>query len=82
MHLRVYCDEAFCENLDIHSQLRFVIFAAGDKDKAVITGYGSFKSRSVKGCSLRNEVFAFADTYDAAYSISELIKPIIQRSQP
>jgi hypothetical protein len=67
--LKVYTDVSYANNFCGSSQLGYIIFMADESGKCQLIVWSSHKSRRVTRTELGSETMAFADGFDAAYSL-------------
>jgi hypothetical protein len=78
--LKVYTDASYANNYDGSSQLGYIIFLAEATRKCQPIVWPSHKSRCVTRSVLGSETMAFADGFDAAYSLKHDLQTILKRS--
>jgi hypothetical protein len=76
----VYTDASYANNFDGSSQLGYIIFLADANGKCQPIAWSSHKSRRVTRSVLGSETMAFADGFDAAYSLKHDLQTILKRS--
>lgn len=69
LHLRVFADASFAENVDNTSQLGCFVFMADKSDQCTPLVWSSYKAKRVTRSVLGAETLALADGFDAAYSL-------------
>lgn len=80
LHLKVFSDASFANNLDLSSQLGFIILMCDKNDDCNVIYFSSHKSRRIVRSVLGGEIYAFADAFDVAYIIKRDLELILERS--
>jgi Reverse transcriptase (RNA-dependent DNA polymerase) len=82
LRLLAYSDASLHNNLDLSSQLGFVILLADSTGACFIWSFRSFKSKRIARSSMAAETMAFADTFDASFAIKHDLESILGRFIP
>jgi hypothetical protein len=78
--LKVYTDASHANNFDGSSLLGYILFLADASEKCQPIVWSFHKSRRVTRSVLGSEMIAFADGFDAAYSLKHDLQTILKRS--
>jgi hypothetical protein len=78
--LKEYTDASYANNFDGSSQLGYIIFLADASGKYQPIVWSSHKSRRVTRSVPGIETMAFADEFDAAYSLKHDLQAILKQS--
>jgi hypothetical protein len=78
--LKVITDASFAHNYDGSSQLGYIIFLADASGKCQQIVWSFHNTRRVTRSVLGSETVAFADGFDAAYSLKHDLQTILKRS--
>lgn len=79
LHLRTYADASFASNLDLSSQLGFIILLCDDSSRCHVLNFSSRKSRR-KVCSIMaGETYAFTAAFDFAYILKHDLERIFMQ---
>ena len=81
MHLRVYADGSFADNIDMRTQLGLFVLMVDGNDRCNILNYRSYKSKSVAQSVLGGELYAIADVF-YALAIREDLSSILMMELP
>jgi hypothetical protein len=76
----VYTDASYANNFEGSSQLGYVIILADSSGKCQPIVWSSLKSRRVTMSVLESETMAFADVFDAEYSLKHDMQTILKQS--
>jgi hypothetical protein len=76
----LYTDASYANNFDGSSQLGYIIFLADASGKCQPIVWSSHKFCRVTRSVLGSETMAFADGFDAAYSLKHDVQTILKRS--
>ena len=82
LRLTVYCDASFNKHSDHTSQLMYIILLSDSTDNCLILQFSSQKSRRVTRSTMAAETFAFADAFDAAFSLKHNLERLLGRHIP
>jgi hypothetical protein len=82
LRLLAHSDASLHNNEDLTSQLGYVILLADSSGTCCVISFRSFKSKWIARSSMAAETMAFADTFDAAYSIKNDLGSILGRNRP
>ncbi len=82
LHLRVYSDASFASNLDLSSQLGFIVLLCDRNLKANILHFASYKSKRVTRSVLGSEIYAFADAFDYGFTMKNDLERILGQHIP
>ena len=72
-----YADASFSNNLDLSSQLGFIILLSDKTDKIIPIVFKSYKSKRFCRSAMAAEVIAFSDLFDAAFTIKHDISLLL-----
>lgn len=79
LHIKVYSDAAFANNTDLSSQLGFIILLCDKHNNCNVINFSSHKSRRIVRSVLGGKVYAFADSFDASYTIKRDLEAMLNR---
>lgn len=65
--------------MDLSTLFRYIILLCDDSEKANVLHYSSYKSKRIVRSVLGGEVHAFADAYDATFTIRNDLKRLLKR---
>lgn len=82
LHLKVFSDSSFANNLDLSSQLGYIVLICDKHDRCNIIHYSSHKSRRIVRSVLGGEIYAFADALDFAYTTKHDLEAMLDRQIP
>jgi len=82
LHLRVYADASFASNDHMSSQMGFIVLLCDGADRCHVLTYASKKARRVVRSIMVGEVYAFADTFDAAYILKHNLERVYDQPLP
>ena len=80
LHIKVFSDSSFANNIDLSSQLGFIILLCDKYDNCNILYFSSHKSRRIVRSVLGGEVYAFADAFDVSYTIKRDLELMMDKS--
>lgn len=75
-----YSDASFGNNLDLSSQLGYIIFLTDASSNVIPIHFKSYKSKRLCRSVLAAEVIAFADVFDCAFTLSNEISSLLNRN--
>lgn len=78
LHIKAFSDSSFANNDDKSSQLGFIIVLADKLDNCNVLYFSSHKSRRIVRSVLGGEVYAFADSFDVAYTLKRDLESIME----
>ena len=79
LHVVAFADSSFANNLDLSSQLGVMIVLSDSSGRANLMHYNSYKSKRVVRSVLGGEMYAFADAFDAAFSIRHDLQRLLKK---
>lgn len=79
IHIKAFSDSSFANNIDLSSQLGFIILLCDKFDNCNVIYYSSHKSRRIVRSVLGGEIYAFADAFDVAYIIKRDLEIILDQ---
>lgn len=74
-----YADAAFANNVDLSSQLGFIVLLKDKRNNAGIIHFGSWKCKRVTRSVLGAEIYAFSHCLDYALALSNELRSILGR---
>lgn len=80
LHVVGRSDSSLASNPDLSTQLEFIILLTNVPGSASVLHFNSYKSKSVARSVLSGETHAFADVFDAAFSIRHELQRILSKS--
>ena len=80
LYIRVYTDAAFANNIDLTSQLGYIITLCDKHNVCNVLSFRSYKSQRVVRSVLGGEIYAFADGFDSAYLLKHDLERILKRT--
>lgn len=75
-------DASFANNPDLPSKLGNIIVIKDQSGRANVVSYASYKSKRMVRSVLGGEVYAFADCFDASFTLLDVISRLFSRRQP
>jgi hypothetical protein len=82
LRIVVYTDASFANNVDLSSQLGYVVTLTDASRKAAVLHYQGSKSHRVTRSSMASETLAFAHGFDAAFLIRHYLERMLGRVIP
>jgi hypothetical protein len=82
LRILAYSDASLHNNGDSTSQLGYVILLADSTGYCCVLSFRSFKSKRIARSSMAAETMAFADTFDAAFSLTNDLASILGNPLP
>lgn len=80
--MQFYSDASYGRNIDLTSQVGYIIFLSDKCDKFQPLYWSSHKAKQVTRSVLRNVMMAFSNAFDMAFSIKVEFEIIINQCIP
>jgi hypothetical protein len=78
----VYTDASFTNNLNLSSQIGYIVVLTDDSGTASILHYQSQKSRRITRSCMASETLAFAQGFDTAFLIRHDLENLLGKTIP
>ena len=75
-----YSDASFSNNMDLSSQLGFIIFLQDNTNAIIPQVFKSYKAKRLCRSAMAAEVIAFSDLFDSAYTLKRELSILLNRT--
>lgn len=75
-----YSDASFCNNVDLTSQLGYIIFVGDGSGNVIPIQFKSYKARRVVRSAMAAELIGFADMFDYVFTLAEELRTLCPHS--